>query len=206
VDRRQLLQSLGFACGLAARVPLRFGIGLVGLPLARDEFERSRSGVEWALVRSGYLNEAQDPNERTDEDLTRALSRFQRQATHVYRIDKGSGLSRDVSPHDVFSGRGDGVVDTQTVRELRRWVDEGWTRPVGRFRFASVSDGLASPARWLRWAILREDVAGVWREMMREVSERGGSVAGPYGDTRRKIGPQQRDGASPRSFHSRPGH
>jgi len=156
--------------------------------------------LQHALRHLRYLPETHDSGV-LDEVTERALIRFKRHARRPYRVVAATGQPDDVPPHACFSGACDPEIGEETVRELMHWLGRGWTLPLGRFRLVSLAgDDPRAPAS-LRYTLLREDVASAWRVVMGEVTARGGTVAGPYGDTWRPLGYHRKDGASRRSFH-----
>lgn len=157
-------------------------------------------GLQEAFRYLGYLPGSHDTG-IMDGDTERALLRFKRHARRSYRVSALTGLPDDVPPHSCFTGECDLGLGEETVMEIMQWLGRSWKLPLGRFRLASLGAGDPRAPRALRWSMLREDVAVEWRRVMRLVSEQGGTVEGPYGDTWRPLGFHHKDGTSPRSFH-----
>lgn len=170
------------------------------VPLSVERLELSVLKLQRVFIHLGYLAPGSDTGV-VDAETSRAMLRFKRHARRAYRHSSVSGAFEDLPPGLRFQGPVDDRLDDLTLLEIRQWVERGWDLPVGRFRFMSLTEGEARPNPRYRWSILREDVARNWRGLMLEVQAQGASVDGPYGDTRRKAGLNQPDGASPRSFH-----
>jgi hypothetical protein len=170
------------------------------VPLSVERLELSILKLQRVLIHLGYLEPGSDTGVM-DAGTSRAMIRFKRHARRAYRRNSRTGAFEDLRPEMRFQGPVDDRLDEWTLLEIRQWVERGWDLPVGRYRFLSLTEGEARPNPRYRWSILREDVARNWRGLMQEIRGRGASVDGPYGDTRRKIGMNQPDGASPRSFH-----
>jgi hypothetical protein len=108
---------------------------------------------------------------------------------------KGSVPRMSTAPDTLFSGRTDGVCDHATALEIRKWLTRGFKVPVGRFALRPVR------VKGLNIGKLREDVAEAWEEIVQLVEQKGGTLEGPYGDTKRKLAMSVKDGASVHSFH-----
>lgn len=156
--------------------------------------------LQHALRHLRYLPESHDTGV-LDEATERAILRFKRHARRPYRMVAATGRPDDVPLHACFSGECDLEIGEETVREIMQWLGRDWTLPLGRFRLVSLAgEDKRAPAA-LRYTLLREDVAEVWRKAMNDVAARGGTLAGPYGDTWRPLGYHKKDGTSRRSFH-----
>lgn len=193
-----LLSGLGSLLGSLAR----YSLPLLGLsyPLSVERLELSVVKLQRVFIHLGYLPPGSDTG-ALDRATSRALIRFKRHAQRRLRHSFRGAHFEELPTKLCFRGPVDDRLDEETLLELRQWVECGWRLPLGRYRFVSLTEGELRPDPRYRWSILREDVAQVWRDLMKEVSARGGSLQGPYGDTRRALGPDQPDGASPRSFH-----
>ena len=128
----------------------------------------------------GYLDEGESP--------VRALERFGRRALSSYRKTV-SGQS--VSETPVYAGPADGAAHPETLAEIARWLDYGYRAPLGYFSFSAVEN----------WGRLRSDVAAAWLALLPKIAALGGSISGPYGDTRRPLMKTISPGASKFSFH-----
>jgi hypothetical protein len=203
IRRRALLRrgaiGLGWmAAGAAALIPLN-----------RYSNQISGEYLERALRLLGYLPSDESAIATcllTEPGLVeRALIRFKKHARRTYRMT-AQGKHLDLPAPDCFTEECHADVSQATVQELRRWVENGWRKPVSRYRFASLLDpeklkaGRVDPL-WLRWSVMREDAAAAWREAMHEAEKQGATLDGPYGDTLRPLGYAKKDGTSRRSFH-----
>jgi hypothetical protein len=119
---------------------------------------------------------------------TRALTRFQRHAQRLYRLN-AQGQSFEEQP--VYAGPEDGVAHQATLDEILRWVQNGYRLPVGYFKLARIGN----------WGVLRQDTAAAWLALMAKVQTLGGTIDGPYGDTQRPLMKTISTGASKFSFH-----
>ena len=118
---------------------------------------------------------------------THSLKRFQRRALTSTRKVGGGALC--VAP--TFRGSVTGKIDQATVDELAVWVKYKYVAPLGVYRLSSVAGG----------GTLREDVATAWNNLASRVRSLGGTVDGPYGDTKRPLMKTIKVGASKFSFH-----
>ena len=132
------------------------------------------------LITLGYLMKGGEP--------ARALARFQRHAKRVYRR---TALGETMEETPVYSGPQDGIAHPDTLVEIARWVEKGFRLPLGYFRFEALE----------AWGWLRSDAAAAWLAMGARIGELGGTIDGPYGDTRRTLMETPPDGASRFSFH-----
>ena len=121
-------------------------------------------------------------------DPSRALARFQRRALTPYRKTI-SGES--VSETPVYTGPADGAANPETLAEIARWLKNGFRAPLGYFPLSEIQT----------WGRLRQDVATAWVAMIPKMEALGGSIAGPYGDTKRPLMKTISPGASKFSFH-----
>ena len=136
------------------------------------------------LVASGYL--ANKPVV-TDEEATRAVMRFQQRAQTKYRLCRGIPAQTAA----VFTGNVNAELDEATLAELTRWAAEGWSAPIGYFNITPMVGGG-----------LREDVFAEWTKVETTVAGLGGTISGPYGNTKRALGKAKKSGASSFSFHT----
>ncbi len=141
------------------------------------------------LITLGYLPKGADDGD-FGKVSTRALARFQRHAARVYRLSGTTRLACDVSAAQVFKGRSDGKPDDATRAEIKKWLGNKWVLPLGRFALKKVGS-----------FTLREDVADAWVALAARVKALGGTVDGPYGDSKRGLGKATKVGASSFSFH-----
>lgn len=141
------------------------------------------------LVQLGYLPKGSDDG-IFGNGSTRALVRFQRHAGRVYRMVASTKLVADVVPAQVAKGLVSGTADEATRAEIKKRLANGWGLPLGRFAFKKVGD-----------FTLREDVADAWVAMAARIKALGGTVDGPYGDSKRGLGKATKVGASSFSFH-----
>ena len=118
----------------------------------------------------------------------RALTRFQRHAKRVYRK---TAAGEPVEKTPVYAGPDDGSAQSATLDEIARWLLKGFRLPLGYFKIAPVE----------AWGWLREDVATAWLALMARIRELGGTIDGPYGDTKRPFLKTIPTGASKFSFH-----
>lgn len=199
-DRRTLLSGLGSAMASLARYSLPVLAIASAVPLSVERLELSIAKLQRVFIHLGYMPPGSDTGVM-DAETSRAMLRFKRHARRPFRHSSRTSLFEDLSPAMRFQGPVDDRLDELTLLELRQWVERGWDLPVGRYRFMSLTEGEQRPNPRYRWSILREDVAVMWRGLMKEIDAQGASLDGPYGDTRRALGLNQPDGASPRSFH-----
>jgi hypothetical protein len=143
--------------------------------------------VQADLITLGYLPKGADDGS-FGPGTTRALKHFQRQASQTYRMSSATNKPDDVGER--FKGKISGIADADTLNEIRKWIDRKWKLPLGRFAFTRISSGS-----------LREDVAAEWTKLANDIKGKGGTVDGPYGDTRRGLHKAKKIGASNFSFH-----
>lgn len=122
------------------------------------------------------------------ESLTRAVTRFQRHAKRTYR-KTAAGESLSETP--LFTGAVDGIAGPLTSAEISRWLDLKYRVPLGYFKLAKVGP----------WGSLREDAAAAWVSLTAAIQGLGGTIDGPYGDTKRPLMQTISTGASKYSFH-----
>jgi hypothetical protein len=118
----------------------------------------------------------------------RALARFQRRALTGYRK---TAAGESVLETPVYTGPADGVAHLETLAEIARWISAGYRVPLGYFALSDIEN----------WGRLRSDMASAWIALMPQIEALGGSIAGPYGDTKRPIMTTISPGASKYSFH-----
>jgi hypothetical protein len=119
---------------------------------------------------------------------TRALQRFQRHAKRTYR-KTAVGQCSEETP--VYAGPEDGVAHPETLAEIARWLAAGFRLPLAYFPIVKVG----------QWGALRQDMAEAWLELAARIKELGGTIDGPYGDTKRPLMTAISTGASKFSFH-----
>ena len=155
-----------------------------------SELEKAaHKALQAELISLGYLPKGGDDG-TFGKGSTRALKRFQRHAGREYRVHAVSGLPADVVSTLAFKGTADGKADDATRAEIKKWLENKWKLPLGRFAFKKVGD-----------FTLREDVADAWLAVSARVKALGGAVDGPYGDSKRGLGKATKVGASSFSFH-----
>ena len=132
------------------------------------------------LITLGYL----DPGGAE----VRALERFQRHAKRRYRKTT-AGESVEETP--VYAGPEDGIAHTEALDEVARWLQNGYRLPLGYFQLAKLE----------AWGSLRNDAAQAWLDLGARIRELGGTIDGPYGDTKRPLMKSTSVGASKFSFH-----
>lgn len=145
--------------------------------------------LQASLITLGYLPKGADDG-IFGKGSTRALLRFQRHASRVYRVSASSKLPADVVPGLTLKGVANGRADEATLAEIKKWLDNKWMLPLGRFALKKVGD-----------YTLREDVADAWAALSARIKALGGTVDGPYGDSKRGLGKATKVGASSFSFH-----
>ncbi len=120
----------------------------------------------------------------------RAVGRFQRHALRAFRMlaDK---TRVDLAAADLWKGTETGAVDPSTAKEIRRWIDKKWTIPVGVVKLVAVAQG----------GKMREDAQKAWEAIVKSVTDAGGTLEGPYGDTLRGLAKTSKSGTSSYSFH-----
>lgn len=118
----------------------------------------------------------------------RALHRFQRHAKRTYR-KTAAGERQEETP--VYAGPEDGVAHPETLAEVARWLAAGFRLPLAYFSMAKVG----------AWGSLRQDVAQAWLDLAARIKQLGGTIDGPYGDTKRPLMTAISTGASKFSFH-----
>jgi peptidoglycan hydrolase-like protein with peptidoglycan-binding domain len=150
-------------------------------------FKQQVIQLQTDLIALGYLGGKADGG--YGPGTTRALLRFQRHAARRYRMPQP-----DAAAAETFQGVADGTCDATTAQEVRKWIDNGWKLPLDRFALTAVSAPNAVGK-------LRSDAAAAWTEIVRLVTSKGGTLAGPYGDTARAVRPTSKVGTSRYSFH-----
>jgi len=145
--------------------------------------------VQADLITLGFLPKGADDG-KPGNQTTRALKHFQRRARTVYRISSATNKPDDAGVADLFKGQVTGTADADTLTEIKKWLDHKWILPLGRFAFVSIANGT-----------LREDVAAEWTNLVTAIKSKGGTIDGPYGDTKRRLGKATKTGASSFSFH-----
>lgn len=141
------------------------------------------------LIKLGYLAKGGDDG-NFGGGSKRALARFQRHAGRVYRMSGSTRVAVDLVPAQAFKGAALGKIDEATRAEIKKWLENGWVLPLGRFALKKVGD-----------FTLREDVADAWVALAARIKTLGGTVNGPYGDSKRGLGKATKVGASSFSFH-----
>jgi hypothetical protein len=141
------------------------------------------------LIKLGYLPKGADDGSFGKASV-RALTRFQRHAGRTYRWVGSSKTAADVVPANTFTAVRPGEADDTTLAEIKKWLTQGWVLPLGRFAFKKVGN-----------FTLREDVADAWTAMASRIKALGGTIDGPYGDSKRGLGKATKVGASSFSFH-----
>jgi len=84
-----------------------------------------------------------------------------------------------------------GSIDDVTVSEIAIWQSRGYVAPLGLFKLVNIEGG----------GTLREDVGAAWTALAQSIAKKGGTIAGPYGDTKRPLMQTTSVGASKYSFH-----
>ena len=118
----------------------------------------------------------------------RALQRFQRHAKRIYRKTAASGRSEETP---LYAGPEDGLAHPETLAEIARWLAAGFRLPLAYFPIVKVGE----------WGALRQDVAQAWLDLALRIKELGGTIDGPYGDTKRPLMKSISTGASKFTFH-----
>lgn len=154
--------------------------------MAKDEAAKA---VQADLIKLGYLPTGADDGV-FGKGSARALLRFQRHAGRVYRMSGATRAACDVVPTQAFKGTPDGKADAATLAEIKKWLDNKWVLPLGRFKIVKVGD-----------YSLREDVSTAWQTLVARIKTLGGTIDGPYGDSKRGLGKATKVGASSFSFH-----
>jgi hypothetical protein len=135
------------------------------------------------LAQLNYLNQGGPGGNETH-----SLKRFQRRALTSNRgLKGGGGLCSTIT----FAGNVTGTIDQATVDEVNRWIRDGYVAPLGMWGMAGITGG----------GTLREDVARAWNNLINKIASLGGTIAGPYGDTKRPLMKTIKVGASKFSFH-----
>jgi hypothetical protein len=145
-------------------------------------------GVQSDLIQLGFLSPGADDGV-WGKGSKRALQRFRRRASTLYRVSS-DGKAADCQKADLFVAPGSADVDQATLDEIKKWLDRQWRAPLGRFGFKTVPGGT-----------LRSDAADDWIKLGTTIRGLGGTLDGPYGDTKRAPGKAKKDGASSFSFH-----
>lgn len=157
--------------------------------MATVDEKSAAKALQGDLVKLGYLPKGGDDGD-FGKRSTRALMRFQRHASRVYRMNGLTKVSADVVATMVFAGQASGKIDDSTRAEIKKWLSNNWVLPVGRFTLKKVGD-----------FTLRNDVADAWVALSARIKTLGGTIDGPYGDSKRGLGKATKVGASSFSFH-----
>lgn len=190
VGRRVFLRTLPWLAGGAVAL----------IPEKTAPLQYPLEVAQSVLARLGYLRPGWESG-ALDGETSRALVRFKRHAKRVYRMTSRGKRPDDVAREACFPGACDLTFDETTLLEMRQWLGREWVLPLGRFKLESLAPNNPFAPKELRWTLLREDVAAQWRVLLKEIDGRGGTLAGPYGDTWRPLGYHRKQGASARSFH-----
>jgi hypothetical protein len=191
MERRDILKGLGWLAGVAVAAMPRSSYSLSTMPVEQLQRTLGYLGYIPPQLITGF----------PDSITERAVLRFKRHASRPYRISP-AGAPQDVwSPEQRFTGEIDPALTEHTVLEMRRWIEQGWKLPLGRFKFESLAEEGKPASYALRWAMLREDAAKLWKSAMREAQQRGATLSEPYGDTQRPLGYDRKEGVSRTSFH-----
>jgi hypothetical protein len=146
--------------------------------------------VQGDLITLGYLDKGADDGV-WGRGSKRAIKRFKRRAaTSLYRIHADTKAAADATGADLFKGKVDDDVTDATLQEIQKWLTKKWKAPLGRFTMKSGGG-----------ATLREDVYDEWQKLITKVKGLGGTIDGPYGDTKRRLAKVTKVGASSFSFH-----
>ena len=125
-------------------------------------------------------------------DASRALTRFQRRAKTKYRK---TAAGQPVEETPVYAGPETGLVagaaPQSTLDEIARWLQNSFRAPLGFFGLTKIET----------WGALRADVAQSWLALVARITSMGGTIDGPYGDTKRPLMNTISVGASKFSFH-----
>jgi len=116
-----------------------------------------------------------------------ALKRFQRRALTTTRKLGGGGICVAQSFHGTVTGK----IDQATVDEIALWLKWKYVAPLGVFKLTPLAGG----------GTLREDVTVAWQNLASRIRSLGGTIDGPYGDTKRPLMKTIKVGASKYSFH-----
>jgi hypothetical protein len=180
------LASLGFG--------LHAGCSLCNVPRKVSPSGKYESGV------------AKDTQLR---DLEYMVNKFQRQARWLWRMDaKGQHLT-DVLPGDptVFLRREDGVMDQETARVLRAWVDKGLHMVLNKFELKELHwppNGTTPIQSESGPAKLRRDAYDAWLAAARVIHDKGGTLGTRFASSPRTWKPgklSSSKGNSPFSWH-----
>jgi hypothetical protein len=144
--------------------------------------------VQSDLIKLGYLASGKDDG-KWGPGSKRALKRFKRRARTTYRISTANKPA-DCGAGETFKETADESVTALTLDEIATWLKRGWKAPFGRFTIKGIGNGK-----------LREDVADAFLALKTTVTGLGGTIEGPYGDTKRGLGKAKKAGASSFSFH-----
>jgi hypothetical protein len=146
--------------------------------------------VQGDLITLGYLPKGGDDGV-WGRGSKRAVKRFKRRAaTSLYRIHADTGAPADAQAADLFTGAVDEEVTDATLQEIQKWLTKKWKAPLGRFKMKNGGG-----------ATLREDVFDAWQTLATKIKGLGGTIDGPYGDTKRRLAKVTKVGASSFSFH-----
>jgi hypothetical protein len=118
----------------------------------------------------------------------RALRRFQRHAKRTYRKNAADACTEETP---VYAGPEDGLANPETLAEIARWMAAGFRLPLAYFSIVKVGE----------WGSLRQDMAQAWLDLAARITVLGGTVDGPYGDTKRPLMTSISTGASKFTFH-----
>jgi hypothetical protein len=144
--------------------------------------------VQASLVTLKYLDPGKDDGV-WGPGSKRAMKRFKRRAaTSPYRIHALTGAPADTTT--LLKDTVDEHVTDAALAEIQTWLTNNWKAPFGRFKLKSGSG-----------ATLREDVFDAWTTLATSVRGLGGTIDGPYGDTKRRLRKVTKAGASSFSFH-----
>ena len=143
------------------------------------------------------------------KDLSYLVRKFQRQAKWAWRMDKEGKHLSDTPRGDstYYAGPVNGILDHDTAKVLRAWVDKGLHMVIKKFELKELhwppeSETLL-PSDAGGAAKLRSDAYDGWLKAAKDVYDKGGTLEGPYASSPRgwKGGKQPGSGNSPYSWH-----
>jgi hypothetical protein len=117
------------------------------------------STLQADLITLGYLKKGATDGEYGSV-TERAIRRFQRHANRIIRVQ--GAFQTTAAP---WIGVANGVCDSNTAKEVHRWIEQGYSVPLDIYEIVEIEGGS-----------LRDDVADLWETAVNAVVAQGGII------------------------------